>query len=616
MRSRFQREEDRAWTEQMVGAKRRWFTAVLGNGLLLAILLGLPFARGVWRAKDTWPRYAVAASCLLGGKPASVPGLGALPAVEARFGNQVLKAWVSGDTGWLARCDKAFSQVVSEPATFVWPPAKEGELRVREALRVLRTELAKLRGYRGESRVPHDPVRALMQLHREMEGHAELAGVIDIPPQAAVTFAGASSALSRPSRIPIYAGSDAVLTLWGSDHALSVVAVDRTGVSYLKTQSDEVESVRHVRPPLLEGFARVDGEAYLLWALSREKCKNRSGGCEAKAMGISRVDMPLTKLSQPRWIASHPMGRLDRSVLPPSHSEDLWLLSAEAAERRSELRGFALPETMGGEAETELSPLRWTFSEPTLGEPLGLLRFAGESIELASRSSSAGREFVARKLGDASLSARSAVELSLAHLASSDSPWAAYCSDGRRASVAVGTASEFVMTELEQGKPRSWQALPLALGHVLHERDPGRDRVRSVCLPETTVTFARTSDDKLWEISCGRASPTCSSVQVADHVTSFTALDTGSSLLLAYAGTDEQAQIRVQRFERNGRPLGKPQIPSPCWDPKGGMCDQPYLSKLGARIVLGARDQTDLLALESPDDGLSWRSVGGYPNQF
>src|SRR4051794_16566966 len=129
MRSRFEREEDRAWTEQMVGAKRRWFTAVFGNGLLLALLVGLPYARGMWRAKDTWPRYAAAASCLLGGKPAPQPGLGALPAVDAHFGNQVIKAWTSGDKGWVARCDNLLAKVPPEPAIFVWPFAKEGEVR-------------------------------------------------------------------------------------------------------------------------------------------------------------------------------------------------------------------------------------------------------------------------------------------------------------------------------------------------------------------------------------------------------------------------------------------------------------------------------------------------------
>ena len=616
MRSRLQREEDRAWTEQMVGAKRRWFTAVFGNGLLLAILLGLPFARGVWRAKETWPRYAVAASCLLGGKPTKVPGLGALPAVDAHFGNQVLRAWASGDSGWLARCDKALGAVVPEPAIFVWPPAKEGELRVREALRVLRAELAKVRGYRGESRVPHDPVRALLQLHRELEGHAELAGIIDLPPQTAVSFAGASSALTRPSRIPIYAGSDAVLTLWGNDNALSVVAVDRTGVSFLKAQSDEVQSVRHVRPPLLEGFTRADGQSYLLWALSREKCKSRSGGCEGKAMGISRVDMPLTKLTLPRWIASHPIGRLDRSVLPPSQPGGLWLLAAEGAARASELRGFALPEAAGGDVASELSPLRWTFSQAIAGEPLGLLHFAGESIELSARGESGGTAFVAREIDESALSAEGAAERVIGSLKTSDGPWAAYCADGQRAGLAFGTTSELVVSELEQGATKSWPSLALALGNVLHERDPVRDRVSVLCLPTATITFARSSDDKLWQISCGRDSATCTNSVVAERVTSFATLDTGSSLLLAYAGSDEQAQIRLQRFDRAGKPLGKAQIPSPCWDPRGGMCDQPRLHKLGARIVLSARDGTDLLALESPDDGLSWRSVGGYPNQF
>jgi len=613
MRTRFQREEERAWTEQMVGGKRRWFTAVFANGLLLAVLLGLPFARGIQRAKDSWARYATAASCMLGGEPAAQPGLGELPAVDAHFGRTVLAAWVRRDEGWVARCDRALAQVAPEPAIFVWPPAKEGELRVREAVRVLRAELAKLKGYHGESRVPHDPVRALVQLRRELEGHAERAGIIDIPPQPAVTFKSASNTLTRPTRIPIYAGADAMLTVWGDDEALSVVAVDKTGVSYLGARGGEVRSVRHVRPPLLQEFRLVRGQPHLLWALAREKCQKRSGGCEGKAMGISSVAMPLIVLTMPRWLAGHPSGRLDRSVLPPQTDEVAWLVSAESSRSRSELRAFALAEPIGGIADSELPPLRWTFAQSADGTSLGLFHLAGTNYELVARESAPLTKFVAHEVAQGT----EPKELALTELTASEVPWASFCGEGARVGVVVGTSGEIAVSELEGHVVHRFASQELALGReVLHEKDPLRDRVRALCLPDRIIAFARTLDDKLWQLTCPHGAEQCTRALLAEHVTSFTALDTGTALLAAFAGSDERAQIRVQRLDHTGKSLGPSEIPSPCWDPRGGMCDQPQLHKLGARVLLSARDQTDLIALESPDDGLTWRSVGGYPGQF
>ncbi len=613
MRTRFQREEDKAWTEQMVGGKRRWFTAVFANALLLAVLLGLPFARGIQRAKDSWTRYATAVSCLLGGEPAAQPGLGALAAVDAHFGRTVLAAWVRGDKSWVTRCDRALAQVAPEPAIFVWPPAKEGELRVREAVRVLRAELAKLRGYRGESRVPHDPVRALEQLRRELEGHAERAGIIDIPPQPAVTFTNSTSTLTRPTRIPIYAGADAMLTVWGDDEAVSVVAVDKTGVSYLDARGGEVRSVRHVRPPLLEGFWRERGESHLLWALAREKCQKRNGGCEGKAMGISSVAMPLIVLTAPRWLSGHPSGRLDRSVLPPQTLDGAWLVSAESSRAQRELRAFALAEPIGGYAESELPPLRWTFAESAEGTSLGLFHFAGTRYELLARESAPATHFLAHEVAHGGAGSK---ELPLAELKPGELPWASFCGDDARMGVVLGTSGELAVSALEGEAVHHFTSHEIALGEVLHGKDPLRDRVRALCLPDRIVALARALDEKLWQFTCPHGAEQCTRTLLAEHVTSFSALDTDTALLVAFAGSDERAQIWVRRLDRAGKPLGPAQIPSPCWDPHGGMCDQPRLHKLGARVLLSARDQTDLIALESPDDGLTWRSVGGYPGQF
>jgi hypothetical protein len=45
------------------------------------------------------------------------------------------------------------------------------------------------------------------------------------------------------------------------------------------------------------------------------------------------------------------------------------------------------------------------------------------------------------------------------------------------------------------------------------------------------------------------------------------------------------------------------------------MCGVPVLARLGSRIVLGAREGTDLLALESPDEGATWEPLRGIRKQ-
>jgi hypothetical protein len=608
----------------MVGQKRRWWAAIMGNLLLLGGLVGVPFARGIWRAEAVWQSYAQAAACLLGGEPTDPPGLRKLEFVDAHFGQTVLAARARGETEkWVRRCDALIAEVAPDQAIFVWPFAKEGELRVREAAEVLRKELAKVKTpERGGERVPHDPVRALVQLRDIVEEHALSAGIIDLPVQSAVRYDSPRDELRRPTRVPIYAGANAVLTLWGDDRALEVVAVDRTGVSYLKASDGEYRSLRHVRPKLLEAFVRAENGFFLAYALPREKCRTRTGGCEGKAMGLARARVPLTELPEPRWLSAHPIDRLDRSLLAPDSASAPWWLAAETANSGTTLRGFWLTPETGGKRDSDLPPVRWSLSahdEPGaqhLGfarSPTGTWALSASVRENSSALHATELDRDASAMVDPGRAAIKREPTQLVELPGKGAPWLASCLGSQGLGIAYGNAERLILGSLGVNASHWWSPIQADLGEgVQHPLDASEDRVLRLCDTQDAMALVLDAKGKLSLLRCVIGESACERRELVRDVQSFAALDTGKSILVASAGAAEEAQIRVQRFDRVGKPLGTIQTPSPCWSPKGGLCDQPYLRKLGSRILLAGRDQTDLLVMESSDDGLSWRTLGGF----
>jgi hypothetical protein len=66
----------------------------------------------------------------------------------------------------------------------------------------------------------------------------------------------------------------------------------------------------------------------------------------------------------------------------------------------------------------------------------------------------------------------------------------------------------------------------------------------------------------------------------------------------------------VTRLADDGTAIGRPLPPAACFD-EGGFCGQPILGAGGGRIVLAAREQADLLALETTDGGRTWITLRG-----
>jgi hypothetical protein len=92
-------------------------------------------------------------------------------------------------------------------------------------------------------------------------------------------------------------------------------------------------------------------------------------------------------------------------------------------------------------------------------------------------------------------------------------------------------------------------------------------------------------------------------------VSTISALPTAEGYLLALGNPADQ--VRVLRVDRTGAPLAAPLAPAACFEPPNGMCGTPSLVADAQRIVLVARDRSDLLALESTDGAKSFVTLSG-----
>jgi len=197
----------------------------------------------------------------------------------------------------------------------------------------------------------------------------------------------------------------------------------------------------------------------------------------------------------------------------------------------------------------------------------------------------------------------------------SASAWLTGCTDGAESGFAFGTDQALVLGTLRADGHVAAAPVALALGAPIDADDRGRDRVRRLCVPRGMLASALDVRHQLWAIYCPRDGGSCERELVARDVESYAVLTTEQSVLFAYAGSVDAPQIRTRSTDLSGVPSGPESTPSVCWKPSSGMCGAPTLTQLGRRIVLSARDGTDLSAIESPDLGHSWRPLhGAEPN--
>jgi hypothetical protein len=586
--------------------KRRFLWALFGNVLMLVVLLGGPFLRGILRAHHAWRDFATFGACAYGGSPMAEPGLGVPIGSEAYFAARLVKP----EKGWPDHCLQQLHQILPDQPIFLLPSVKVAENEVRATAALVERELTAVLVRVPGERMSTRPLRAIEHLRSALARHALTAGVIDVPAADAFRLEAARG-LPIPTRVPIYASTDARISLWGSDSELSAIAIDGNGVSYVHVAQGSMSQTRLTRPKLLEGFLPSEGGGLFVWAMPRSRCRERKEGCANKTLGVASFVPPLSELPLPRWIGAHPAGRIDRNVW--SKGARL-LVEAEASEQRRELREFTLPSEPVDKATSELPPLPPLHSAGAFSaDDSWLLTLAGEPALLLSGHVD-GRTELSRLLpaGPQKLAQIEGV---------ADGSWldGSECLDG--AALTFGNERAFVVARLSaDGVLTSWPAVAWGLTDVIHDRDPGHDRVRNLCLPDGGVfSLLRASDDKLQAVSCAPGAASCSVSLVANNVVSFSALllepelkkNAKKRVLVAHAGSKNTAQVQLRELDLQGGARGEARIISACWAPLGGLCGAPLLDRIGSRVLLGSREGTDLLMLESPDEGASWEPLRG-----
>lgn len=606
------RHDDISGAAELHAGKRRLLVIVGGNVLLLVVMLGMPWLRGYLRTRALWQAFGSYGACLFGGEVADEPGLGLPIGHEDHFATRAIR-----EPGWAAQCDDKLSALALDEATFIMPAVKVAESDLRAAVALLRTELAPLSARTPGSRLSVRPLRAFERLRAGLANHTNATGAVAVPEGPAFVLpkvddaqrgqgrAAGVEVMPTPTRLPLYAGASALVSVWGSDVELTALATDQTGISYVHVLDGKLEQTRTPRPKLLEAAVPPGLPSSFVWAMPQARCAERATGCADKTLGIATVPLPLNELPTPRWLGAHPRGRLDRSLWRRGENIVVVALTGHGATLGSEVREFTLSSEAEASATADMPPLSAARSWSTrpLGEPLVLA--AGERPLVLSAATARETTQLVEAAPD---TARTLLELP-----GEGKGWVVGCTEDGLARLAFGNGQKLVLAERTQdGVFTSFEPVPLALQDVVHERDPARDRVQTLCgLGDRTVSVVLDKRDRLSLVSCQRGVPHCNVDAIASAVKTFAVLARADHLIAAYAGDTEASQVRVRSMLLSAPDRAEEQIPAVCWSDHRGLCAAPTLARVGERAILGAREGTDMRVLESADEGESWRPLRG-----
>jgi hypothetical protein len=580
---------------ELHAGKRRLLVTLLGNALLLVVMLGIPFARGYFRTRATWDAFGAYGACLYGGKALAEPGLGMPRGHEATFASRALR-----EPGFASACDAALATIAPDEAIFIMPGLKTAEADLRAAVKLVRDELAPLSARTPGTRLSKRPLLALERLRAALANHATATGIVSVPEGDAFMLPR-GGVLPTPARLPLYAGANAVVSLWGSDVELQALATDSNGISHVHVRAGKVEQTRAPRPKLLSGAVPRELPALFVWSMSQARCLEREGGCADKALGVARVQLPTTSLPTPRWLAAHPSGRIDRSVY---RQDARILVAALASDGATELREFELSAEAEASASADMPPLAstQTWAPRAHGSTL-IVPSAERPVVLAAVR--AERSILMQEL--TSEQARP-----LAELEGAGAPWLVACSSGSVLGFAFGHDEALRLgTRAEDGTVTTWEPLRMPLQNVVDGRDGARDRVLPLCSADGALAALLDRGGRLQLVRCRAGETSCRAELVAPAVRSFAAVAHGGRVTVAYAGDGEATQVRVRSAAVDVSSPPDEQVPSACWSDSRGLCGAPLLVHVGNRLLLGTREATDLMLLESSDGGGSWQPLKG-----
>lgn len=582
--------EDRIFTDFKPRRRTMW-TAVTLNGAVLAALLVFPWVRGMLRASEAKARTVELSVCLWGARPVASPGLGLPEGEQERYGATYREA----DAGWPARCRPILGTIVPPPATLLLPGASRAEAQVREAVAMVDEHLAADYPRGPHAPVPSNPRLAALRLHASVAELVRHNGIdIDL---AAPMFAVGGAVAPRPTRVPLQAASDAEVVARPRGDGMDAVAIDGAGVSWVRVAAGAMAQRRQSRPGLVRGALATDSGPWLVWAMPQERCAADPQRCATRTTGVAALDPESEALPLPRWLGAHPDGRLDRSVrIAPGRA----FVLARTPDGR-ELREFALPVEPAAADEPPRAPSSTTALPPGPAALLPGLR-ARVAVVVADAEADGATDRPASRLLAIDPSSPDATDVGRLP---GGAPWLLGCASGETTWIAWGTDAAAASVRLADGAPAQVAALP-AVRVMLDARAAVADGARLVCGPDR-ADLVVLEEGALRSISCDGAR--CREARpIGSDVVHFDAVRESGRTVLAFSGGAALGQILTAVFDGTDATLA---VPAPCYSREGGLCGRPMLAAAAGRVILGAREDADLLLLESTEALPSWRPMAG-----
>jgi hypothetical protein len=602
--------------------------AVLANGIMALLLLGVPYFRGRSLAAEERHDFGQFARCLIGGELASNPGLSLPRGDRDHFAAKVLFAKPS----WPLLCRPALQRLAPPPAFFLWPGVKQAGEDMRAAVAMVERELVTLdtSRKRGPGRVPARPLEALRRLQAATVLFAQAAGVDADVDNDAIRFEHAASGLATPARLPLMAGNG-TLDVWSSGPTLEAIALDGRGISYVRVADGKIDRDRLRRTSFLRGVLRAGSTPYLVWAMPDARCADREDHCAGRPTGLAPYERGATALSEPTWkLSGHPAGRLDR-VMQVSELGRVDLLARATPAGALELLMFRLPSASAG-ATGNSGEHKAVSLEPNADYPVRSEGGAVSALLLPGEPSAALYASDTDEGVSASLAyAREDAKPLPLPAASGAGAWAVGCTLGDARYLVYGSTSQMRIVRAHPSaaldsattKPAGLSGgtidpaaleplsvLDVALRAPLDADNPAFDEVRLLCDAERAHVLFTNITHALQQITCD-ANGCGQPQEIARDVSGYSAVSAGEALVVAFAAPLNAGVVQVIRVDREGHAVARASTPAACWEPLGGMCGTPTLIRDAQRLVLAARDGADLLALESTDLGRTFSTLSG-----
>jgi hypothetical protein len=572
-------------TQAFRPSARPFVTALVANLALAVLLLGLPYVRGRDRARESARGVVELSACLLDGVPREELGL-ALPIGEReRFAT----LFERGPEDWPARCAAILPRIDHAPATFILPTPKAAELDLHGALESMGEALLDLASARaqGTAAVPERPLEVLGQL-RGLAASLLTANDLAIDPTVVgIDLRPSDASLPVASRVPVRTGAGFLHVEAGALPALRVVAADGLGVAEVEV-TEPAEPAGAARLTLLQlrrpGGARgvVVGEddAWLAWTTAATTCDADPRHCAMRATGLGRLSEGSRVMRPEHWLAAHPAGPTDRAIHVAGERFTVMARTPDGGvEARVFPRGEPLPAPEPSGPDAAVEPTR-AIGARAIGAALDWV--VGEGTVGALVESPTGREVRSVLVG-----ADPASDVVV--------PVAA------TAEILVG-CDRFVVAIAAGGFEVVLAGAVWARGGIearapLRGPSPEVDSVRVACGEDRVAVGAL-------DARGGLVVHVCTQGGCASHawprggVGAFDVAVVGDDVW-CLSSSEGSPQVRASRVPVSGTPP----VVAACWDSHTGVCGPARFATGEGRLVLTAREGSDVLALALGPNG-------------